>query len=104
MCLPSVTDWDEVANTQTFVPKSEGMPEETPAEASGATSAEFPLETTAVDVPPEAVPAGEAPVSEAEEPLEAVPAGRLGGIIESLMFASGNRLYASAGAGLTVSL
>jgi len=73
------SDWDEVANTQTFVPRAEEAPEEAPAESS----AEIRLETTAVDVPPQA-----APPAEGEEPPEAVSAGRLAVIIESLLFAS----------------
>lgn len=49
------------------------------AEWDGATEVETPpSETTSVD----------APAPEAEEPVEAVPAGRLGSIIESLLFAS----------------
>jgi len=75
------TDWDEVANTQTFVPKSS-------EEASGDTFAETPLETTAVDVPSASPATGEFPAPAGEEPPEAVPAGRLGLIIESLLFAS----------------
>ena len=55
-----------------------------PASAwDGATETDAPSETTAVEAP-----SGEAPPAEAEEPLEAVPAGRLGSIIESLLFAS----------------
>lgn len=44
----------------------------------GATEADAPAETTSVDVPP----------TESDEAPEAVPAGRLGSIIESLLFAS----------------
>jgi segregation and condensation protein B len=73
---PDSNEWDEAASTQTFAP--EGAP----------AGAEIPLETTAVDVPPVAAPGGEAQGAAAEEPPEAVPAGRLGGIIESLLFAS----------------
>lgn len=65
------------------------------AEWDGGTEAEGPPEettavgTAAVEPPAGEAPSGEAPAGEAPEPApEAVPAGRLTSIIESLLFAS----------------